>query len=86
MNEGENQRTRLTGVPPDKAIRMVKFDPNQYVSEIKKNIQRIYKLNPIHAIQLIFKGKIIPDNVKLAKMGIHPEKDIITIMAMQSGG
>jgi len=89
-------RFRLTGVPPDQAIKLVEVDPNQSIAEIKKTVQREYKLNPILAIQFIFKGKVLPDQLKFAKIGIHPKKDVIifenfllfceTVMATQAGG
>jgi hypothetical protein len=79
-------RFRLTGVPPDQAIKMIEIDPNLSISDIKKNVQKEYKLNPILAIQFIFKGKVLPDNLKFAKVGIHPKKDVITVMATQAGG
>jgi hypothetical protein len=62
-------RFRLTGVPPDQAIKLIEVDPNQTIAEIKKSVQREYKLNPILAIQFIFKGKVLPDNLKFAKVG-----------------
>ena len=46
-------RFRLTGVPPDQAIKLIEVDPNQSVAEIKKTVQREYKLNPILAIVAI---------------------------------
>jgi len=89
-------RFRLTGVPPDQAIKLIEVDPNQSIAEIKKTVQREYKLNPILAIQFIFKGKVLPDQLKFAKIGIHPKKDVIrhwsnplmceTVMATQAGG
>jgi len=79
-------RFRLTGVPPDQAIKYIDVDTNQIVSEIKKVVQTEYKLNPILAIQFIFKGKIIPDDIRFAKISVHPKKDVITIMASQTGG
>ena len=89
-------RFRLTGVPPDQAIKLIEVDPNQSIAEIKKTVQREYKLNPILAIQFIFKGKVLPDQLKFAKVGIHPKKDVIklekslllcgTVMATQAGG
>ncbi|MHA1274569.1 MAG: ubiquitin-like protein [Promethearchaeota archaeon] len=78
--------TRLTGVPPSYAFRSFDLDLNKSIAEIKKDIQRKYKLNPILGIQLIFKGKVLPDNLKISKIGIHPTKDVITIMAIQGGG
>jgi len=48
-------------VPPDQAIKLIGVDPNQSIAEIKKNVQKEYKLNPILAIQFIFKGKVLPD-------------------------
>jgi hypothetical protein len=79
-------RFRLTGVPPDQAIKMISVDPNLTVAEIKKVVQKEYKLNPILQIQFIFKGKVLPDNLKFSKIGIHPKKDVITVMATQAGG
>ncbi len=79
-------RFRLTGVPPDQAIKLIECDPNFNVAEIKKSVQKEYKLNPILAIAFIYKGKVLPDNIKFAKIGVHPKKDIITVMAMQAGG
>ncbi len=77
---------RLTGVPPDQAMKMIELDPDKPVSEVKKSVQQEYKLNPILAIQFIYKGKVLPDNIKFNKVGIHPKKDIITVMATQAGG
>ncbi|GAB4317182.1 MAG: hypothetical protein Kow0069_19780 [Promethearchaeota archaeon] len=79
-------RFRLTGMPPDRAIKLIEVDPNQSVAEIKKLVQREYKINPLLAIQFIHKGKVLPDNLKFAKVGVHPKKDVITAMAMQAGG
>jgi len=79
-------RFRLTGVPPDQAMKNIEIDPEKSVGEIKKSVQQEYKLNPILAIQFIYKGKVLPDNIKFNKVGIHPKKDIITVMATQAGG
>ncbi len=86
-NYGElNYKFRLTGVPPNQAIQLVNFDPNSSIGELKKSLIRSFKLNPILAIQLIFKGKILPDNIRLRKVGFHPNKDVITVMSTQGGG
>ena len=79
-------RFRLTGVPPDQAIKLIEVDPNQTMAEIKKIVQREYRLNPILGIQAIYRGKVLPDNLRFAKMGIHPKKDVVTIIATQAGG
>jgi len=42
-------------------------------------------LIPGIAAQLIFKGKVLPDQLKLKDLGFHPEKDVITIMVTQVG-
>ena len=70
-------------MPPDQAIKLIELDPNSSIAEIKKTVQQEYKLNPILAIQFIFKGKVLPDQLKF---GIHPKKDVITVMATQAGG
>jgi len=36
----------------------------------------------ILAIQLIFKGKVLPDQLKLNKLGFNPERDVLTIMIL----
>lgn len=79
-------RFRLTGVPPDQAIKLIKVNPNLPIAEIKRLVQRAYKLNPILRIQFIFKGKVLPDQLKFEKIGIHIKKDIITVMSTQGGG
>jgi len=79
-------RFRLTGVPPDHAVKTVDIDVNRNVAEAKKAVRKAYKLNPILAIQFIHKGKVLPDNVRFASLNIHPTKDVITVMAVQAGG
>jgi hypothetical protein len=76
----------LTGVPPDQAIKLIEVDPANSVMEVKKAVQREYRLNPILAIQFVYKGKVLPDTLKFSKVGIHPKKDVITVMATQAGG
>jgi len=78
-------RFRLTGVPPDIAVKIIHVDPNQAIIKIKKLVQREYKLNPILAIQFIFKGKVLSDDLKLSKVKILPKKDEICVMPTQSG-
>jgi hypothetical protein len=77
---------RLTGVPPDQAMKSIDLDPNLTIAELKKAVQKEYKLNPILAVQFIFKGKVLPDNLKFSKVGVQPKKDIVTVMATQAGG
>ena len=79
-------RFRLTGVPPDQAIKLIEIDANNSIAEIKKVVQKEYKLNPILAIQFIFKGKVLPDNIKFTKVGVSAKTDVITVMATQAGG
>ncbi|NVM04385.1 MAG: hypothetical protein HWN67_18820 [Candidatus Helarchaeota archaeon] len=81
-----NYRFRLLGVPPDQAVKTGDIDVNQNVAEIKKIIRNVYKLNPIVTIQFIHKGKVLPNNVRFASLGIIPKKDVITVMASQVGG
>ena len=61
-------------------------DVNQNVADAKKQVRKAYKLNPILTIQFIHKGKVLPDNVRFASLGIFPKKDVITVMATQAGG
>ncbi|MHA1518616.1 MAG: ubiquitin-like protein [Promethearchaeota archaeon] len=79
-------RFRLTGVPPDQAIKLIDVDQSKTVGEIKKTVQKEYKLNPILAIQFIFKGKVLADDIKFSKIGLNPKADIVTVMATQAGG
>ena len=83
---GSKYRFCLAGVPPNQALKLIKVDPNQSIAEIEKSVQREYKLNPILGIQFIFKGKVLPDQLKFEKIGINLKKDIITVMSTQGGG
>ena len=80
VEKSRQYRFKLVGVLPDQAIKLITINIEQGVEDIKKTIKRVYKLNPIFVIQLIFKGKLLPENINLRKIGIHPEKDTITIM------
>jgi hypothetical protein len=77
-------RFRLTEVPPDQAVKTVDVDVDRNVEDAKKNVRKSYKLNPNLTIQFIHKGKVLPDNVRFASLGIHPKKDVITVMATGS--
>ncbi len=77
---------RLMGVPPRLAIRYIECSPDISVFELKRKIQKEYQINPILAIQLLFKMKILPDALTLGKIAFDPRKDIISIMATQAGG
>lgn len=50
INIAIRYRFRLTGVPPDQAIKIIKVDSYQTIIDVKKIVQREYKLNPILAI------------------------------------
>lgn len=78
-------RFRLTGVPPNQALKLIKVNSNQSIAEIKKSVQREYKLNPIFGIQFIFKGKVLLDQLKFEKIEIHLKKDTITVISTQGG-
>ena len=79
-------RFRLTGVPPDQAIKLIEIDPGQTVGAIKKIVQKEYKLNPILDIQFIFNGTVLDPEKKFSKIGINAKTDIVTVMATQAGG
>ncbi len=76
----------LSGVPPYYAIKLVDLNPDQSIATIRRIVQKEYRLNPILAIQFIFKGKVLPDTLKLSKIGIHPMRDLITIISTHGGG
>jgi len=78
---------RLAGVPPNQAIQLVDIVPNSSIADLKKSVIRSYKLNPILAIQFIYKGKILPDNLKCSMVGgVHTKRDVITVMGIMEGG
>ena len=81
-----NYRFRLLGVPPDQAVKTADIDVNQDITEAKKVVRNLYKLNPILTLQFIHKGKVLPNNVRFASLGLIPKKDVITVMASQVGG
>ncbi len=61
------------------------FDENMYVADLKLKIMHDHKINPILAIQLLFKGKVLPDQLRLSQVGIDPKNDVITIMGTFAG-
>ena len=77
---------RLTGVSAEQSLKIVEVDPEQTIAEIKRSVAIAYKLNPILAIQFIYRAKVLPDNLKFSKIGIQPKTDLITVMATQAGG
>ena len=81
-----NYRFRLLGVPPDQAVKTADIDVNQDITEAKKVVRNLYKLNPILTLQFIHKGKVLPNNVRFASLSLLPKKDVITVMASQVGG
>jgi len=85
INNVMRYRFRVTGVPPDQAIKTIKVGSYQTIADIKKIVQREYRLNPILEIQIIFKSKVLPDSLKLSKIEIHPKKDLLCVMSKQSG-
>ena len=80
-------RFRLAGVPPNQAIQFVDIDPNSSIADVKKLVIRSFKLNPIIAIQFIYKGKVLPDNLNCSMFGgAHTKQDVITVMGIMGGG
>ena len=77
-------RFRLTGVPPDQSIKMLNINPNHTIADAKEYVKKVYRLDPILNIQFIYKGKVLPDHLDFGSFGIHPKKDMITIMATQA--
>ncbi|MHA1755947.1 MAG: ubiquitin-like protein [Promethearchaeota archaeon] len=77
------------GSPAGKNIMIIDVDIEQTVEKIKKIIKKKYfeqyivkyKLNPILLdFIFIFKGKFLPDDLKLSKIDIDPKKDVIMLL------
>jgi hypothetical protein len=79
-------RFRLTGVPPDQAIKLIEVEYNHTVADVKKNIQRAFKLCPILAFNLIYRGKVLSDTIKFGKIGVRAKNEVVTVMATQWSG
>ncbi|MHA1727688.1 MAG: hypothetical protein ACTSWY_03035 [Promethearchaeota archaeon] len=45
-------RFRLTGVPPDQAIKAIEVDPDLLISDIKRSVQKEYKLKMVIPIMI----------------------------------
>ena len=78
-------RFRLIGVPHKQAIKIIQVDPNDSITEVKRKVQREYKLNSILAIQFVFRGKVLPENLKFSEIGILQKNEVITIISVMSG-
>lgn len=81
----ESVQFRLTGVPPAEAIKVIDYEDDAYVSDVKSEVQEAYGLNPIVAIQFIYKGKVLPDDEKMSVFDLNQD-DVVTVMATQAGG
>ncbi|HMF34013.1 MAG TPA: ubiquitin-like protein [Candidatus Lokiarchaeia archaeon] len=70
---------RLMGAPVTVAIKIIEVDPTKTCADVKKIVLKEYKLNPNSPFQLIYKGKMVPDNMSFAKIGVK-SNDVISIM------
>lgn len=77
---------RLTGIPFDKSFKLIKLKPYYSVAELKPLVKKEYKINPKLGIQFLFKGEVLLNNSILSDIGIRPLDDILTIMAVLTGG
>ncbi len=85
MQTVKTTRFRLTGIPPEYAMKTIDVDHTKTVQEIKKSVQSAYDLNPILGIQFIFRGKVISDTLRFKDIRVK-ENEVVTIMATQAGG
>jgi hypothetical protein len=75
---------RLTGVPPDQAIKSIDTEiARKTVKSLKLEVQEEYELNPILNIHLVLNGEVLSDNTPLAKLRLRP-KDTLTVIASQA--
>ena len=61
------------------------FDKNISIAEFKRSFMRTHSNYPILAIQLNFKGKVLPDRSNFNQLGIDPSKDFVAIMPTFAG-
>lgn len=79
-------RFRLTGIPPEQAIKTVDIDVSEKVKNAKRRVRSAYCLNPILTLQFIVKGAVVSDSFVFGHLGLNPTKDVVTVMATQAGG
>lgn len=76
---------RLVGVPPDIGFKTLDIPTTATIAEIKQILFQAYQVEKYHMtarqIQLMWKSKIIPDNMKLAQLKIDPKKTVFTLFA-----
>ena len=78
-----NEKIRLEGALPKPHIRVIDLDPDKKIAEIKKQLNTEYKLRPDYSILLLWDGKVLPEDYTLARIGINPEIDMITLMMVR---
>lgn len=76
---------RFAGLRPDRAIKLIHVGRNHSISEIKNNIKKEYKINPILDIQLIYKGRVLLNSFQLNSSKIPTNAEIL-IMHILLGG
>ncbi len=79
-------RFRLIGVPSNHAIKEFLVETSNTFGQIKRSVQREYRLNPIIDINFIYKGKVLRNDLRISQIGDPKIIDPITIICMNSGG
>ncbi|MHA2010032.1 MAG: hypothetical protein ACXACY_29475, partial [Candidatus Hodarchaeales archaeon] len=76
---------RLTGVPPDQAIKSIDTEiARKTVKSLKMEVQTEYELNPILDIHLLLNGEVLSDSTPLSRLRLR-STDTISVMAEQAG-
>lgn len=76
-------RFRLAGVP-HVPLKILSLELERTVDSVRKLLQEDYQVNPVLSVHLIFKGKVLRDDVRLGDLGFDFNKDCITVMASGS--
>jgi len=76
---------RLSGAPLEKAVKTLEFNHMMNVLNVKAIVKDEYKLNPILELQLLWRGKVLPEHVRINDIP-YKKDEVMIIFATQSGG
>lgn len=80
-----NIKVRLSGAPPEEYTKEICVDECAHITDVKNRIYTIFKLNRMLNIQMIWRGKVLPDVLEVKEIPFDKDPNVVLI-ATQAGG
>lgn len=76
---------RLYGAPAEKFTKEISLKNVEHIYQLKEKIKRIYNLNEILIVQILWKGKMLTDSMLIKDIPFEQDS-MINLMVTQTGG